>query len=95
MTEAMPYILDMMASSNGLFLISTILEMMIIAPQKTPAAPSPAMALPMMKAAELGAAAQRMEPPSKIMEEIKYTHLRLKKVYILPKVGWKDIWVSR
>jgi hypothetical protein len=95
MTDAMPYILEIMASSNGLFLISTILEMMIMAPQNTPAAPSPAMALPMMKAAELGAAAQRIEPPSKMIEEIKYTHLRLKKVYILPKVGWKDIWVRR
>jgi hypothetical protein len=95
MTEAMPYILEIIANSNGLFLISTILEMMIIAPQKIPAAPSPEMALPMIKAGELGAAAQSIEPPSNMIEDIKYTHFRLKKVYILPKVGWKDIWVRR
>jgi hypothetical protein len=53
---------------------------MIIVPQNIPAAPSPAIALPTTNAGELGAAAQSTDPPSNIIEEARYTHLRLKKV---------------
>jgi hypothetical protein len=79
-TEDMPYMLDTIAKSSGRFLISTILDIMIIAPQNIPAAPSPAIALPTMNAGELEAAAQSTDPPSNIIEEARYTHLRLKKV---------------
>jgi hypothetical protein len=95
MTEDIPYILATIARSNGRFLISTILDIMIIAPQKTPAAPSPAMALPMMNTGELGAAAQSMEPASKIIDEARYTHFKFQKVYILPNAGWAESWVRR
>ncbi|VTO92675.1 unnamed protein product [Fusarium graminearum] len=95
MTEDIPYILATIAKSNGRFLISTILDIMIIAPQKTPAAPSPAMALPMMNTGELGAAAQSMEPASKIIDEARYTHFKFQKVYILPNAGWAESWVRR
>jgi hypothetical protein len=78
MTEDMPYMLETIAKSSGRFLISTIRDMMIIAPQNIPVAPSPAIALPTMNAGELGAAAQSTDPPSKIIDEARYTHLRLK-----------------
>ncbi|CEF78399.1 unnamed protein product [Fusarium graminearum] len=68
---------------------------MIIAPQKTPAAPSPAMALPMMNTGELGAAAHSMEPASKIIDEARYTHFKFQKVYILPNAGWAESWYLR
>lgn len=40
--------------------------MMIIAPEKIPADPRPAMARPMMKTIELGAAPQIADPTSKM-----------------------------
>lgn len=80
MTEDIPYMLETIAKSSGRFLTSTIRDMMIIEPQNIPAAPSPAIALPTMNAGELGAAAQSTDPPSKIIEDARYTHLRLKKV---------------
>lgn len=50
-------------------------RMIMMPPQKTPAAPTPAMARPTMKAEELGAAPQRAEPTSKMNMEAKNTHL--------------------
>ena len=70
-TEDTPYMLEMIARSNGRFLISTMRDTIIMAPQKTPAAPSPAIALPMMKTGEFGAAAHNMEPASNIIEEVR------------------------
>lgn len=78
MTEDTPYMLEIIAKSSGRFLVSTILDKMIIAPHNIPAAPSPAIALATMNTGELGAAAQSTDPPSKIIEEAIYTHLRLK-----------------
>lgn len=51
--------------------------MMTIAPEKRPAEPAPAMALPTMKTLELGAAPQIAEPISKTTIADKYTFLGL------------------
>ena len=48
--------------------------MMIMAPEKTPADPSPAIALPMIKAFELGAAPHIAEPTSKRPMEATKIH---------------------
>jgi hypothetical protein len=60
-----------------------------------PAAPSPAIALPTMKAAEFGEASQMAEPTSnnRILE-IK-TSLIGKRVYILPNNSWNAQHVSK
>lgn len=50
-------------------------SLLIRAPVEMPAAPRPAMALPMMKAVEVGATAQRREPTSKIPIAARKTHL--------------------
>lgn len=64
-TEATPYMLVTILSNSGRCRISTICVMMIKPPQKSPAAPSPATALPAMKDGEFGAAAQMTDPASK------------------------------
>lgn len=46
----------------------------IIPPEKMPAEPIPAIARPIMKAVELGAAPQRADPASKMTIVIRYTH---------------------
>jgi hypothetical protein len=46
----------------------------ITPPQKMPAAPMPAIARPIMKAVELGAAPQRADPTSKVIIEVRKTH---------------------
>lgn len=45
----------------------------IIAPEKMPAEPKPAMARPAMKTGELGAAPQMALPTSKITTDVKNT----------------------
>lgn len=50
--------------------------MIIMAPEKMPAEPSPAIALPKMKMAEVGAAPQMALPTSKIKMEIRKTLCR-------------------
>ena len=49
-------------------------------PERIPAPPSPAIALPTMNETEVGATPQIREPTSKIRREIRKTHLILKKV---------------
>ena len=51
--------------------------MMTKPPEKIPAVPAPAMALPTMKTVELGAAPQIAEPISKIAIQDKNTFLGL------------------
>lgn len=50
--------------SMGRFCSGTLLAMTTIAPEKMPQEPNPAIALPMMKAVELGAAPHTAEPIS-------------------------------
>jgi hypothetical protein len=68
---------------------------MRMAPEKIPADPTPAIARPMIKAAELGAAPQMALPISKMTRAIKKTHLMEKKVYSLPKKSWNAQVVRR
>lgn len=49
-------------------------SMTIIPPENMPADPKPAMARPIMKAIELGAAPQSADPTSKITIESRKTH---------------------
>ena len=64
MTEAMPKIAPTMPCHNGLLCNGTVLTIMMIAPEKTPDDPQPAIARPTMKEVELGAAPQMAEPIS-------------------------------
>ena len=48
--------------------------MIIMPPEKMPADPRPAIARPIMKAIEVGAAAQRLDPASKITIERTKPH---------------------
>jgi hypothetical protein len=65
------------------------------APVARPAAPSPAIALPTIKQAELGAAAHRTEPTSKMTSVPKYIHLTLNSAYIFPIINWKAHAVNK
>jgi hypothetical protein len=53
---------------------------MIRAPEKTPALPIPAIALPIIRAIEFGATPQIRLPSSKIPIAVRKTHFMLKKV---------------
>ena len=53
------------------------------------------MALPRMKAIELGAAPQRAEPASNRTTDVKNVALTLKTWYIFPNTSWKAQLVSR
>lgn len=68
---------------------------MRMAPEKIPADPTPAIARPIIKAAELGAAPQMALPISKMTSAVKYTHLIEKKVYSFPKNSWNAQVVRR
>lgn len=58
-------------------------------PSWTPAAPKPAIARPIIKAIELGAAPQIADPTSNRATEKRKTALMLRKVYIFPKMSRK------
>lgn len=66
----------------------------MMAPAMMPALPIPAIARPMMKATELGAAPHRADPISKIKMRTKNTYLAVWKVYILPMSNWKQELVN-
>lgn len=55
----------------------TVTEIIRMAPEKIPAAPTPAIARPMIKAVEFGAMPQIKLPSSKIARAMRYTHLML------------------
>lgn len=60
----MPYMLVTRAIPNGLARKGTDLPNIARLPQSSPAAPAPEITLPTINAAEFGAAALRIEPPS-------------------------------
>jgi hypothetical protein len=60
-----------------------------------PPAPKPAIALPTMKATELGAAPQIAEPISKSMTATRKVILTFKKEYIFPNTNKNAQLVSR
>jgi len=69
----------------GLFANGTDSAIISIAPENTPAAPSPATARPTISAFAFGAAPHTTEPTSNKLKAAKYTHFTLKKVYNFPK----------
>ena len=74
-TEATPKIAPRNPVHIGRFRSGTLCMIMTIAPEKTPADPSPAIARPRMKAVELGAAPHRTEPSSKRPMTVRKTYL--------------------
>lgn len=68
---------------------------MTSAPLKIPAEPTPAMALPTIKATDDGAAPHTADPISKMKIETKKTVLILKNVYSFPKNSCSAHVVSR
>jgi hypothetical protein len=67
----------------------TTVEIMMKAPDSTPAPPRPAIARPMMNMAEVLAAPQRREPISKRANPNRKTHLWEYDEYSFPKKSWK------
>lgn len=67
---------------SGRFSSLDVYVMTVIAPWMSPAAPVPAMALPSMKAAEVGAAAHNVEPAMEALvdESLGHTHPRGRKM---------------
>ena len=76
-TDAKPNIAPIMPCNRGLLCRGTRFIIIIIPPEKIPAVPAPAMALPTMKTVEFGAAPQIAEPISKIAITDRYTFLGL------------------
>jgi len=70
-TLAMPYIPPISPMKIGRFSRGTVLERIKIAPVNTPAAPSPAIARPTIKAVDVGATPQISDPISKIVRADK------------------------
>lgn len=68
---------------------------MINAPEKMPAPPTPAIALPAIKTAEELAAPQINEPISKIMMVTRKVHLTDRMLYSLPNGSWNAAVVRR
>jgi hypothetical protein len=83
-TDAIPYIAPRRAPYLALFSSGTDNPIMMKLPANIPADPIPAIALPTMRAVELGEAPQMVDPISKIMMATRYAHLRLKSVKNLP-----------
>jgi hypothetical protein len=79
-TDAIPYIAPIKLVYTGLFTSGTEYATIIRAPEKMPAEPTPATALPMMRTIELGATPQIKLPSSKTPIATKYTHLIEKNV---------------
>jgi hypothetical protein len=65
-------------------------EIIMIAPDWTPAQPTPANALPIISARELGATAQMSDPSSKTASAVRNTPRTENSLYNLPKGSWKQ-----
>jgi hypothetical protein len=62
----------------------------MIYPALIPALPRPAIALPIIRAAEFWDTPQSRDPSSNIATAAKKTHLMGKKVYNFPYISWKE-----
>jgi hypothetical protein len=104
-----PNMLARVAKYMGLVFNGAAKPTMVILPENNPAAPMPAMARPMIKSADVGAMAHTTDPTvdvshipnaigsilskrTKAMTNVDFT---LQNVYILPKLGWRDVVVKR
>jgi hypothetical protein len=63
---------------DGLDRRGTEFAMIKIAPEKSPAEPTPAMARPTIRAVDVGAIPQMKEPSSKMNRAVMKTHFKLK-----------------
>lgn len=68
----MPYMLVIRARPKGLARRGTDLPYTARLPQRSPAAPVPDITLPVIKAAEFGEAAHKIEPTSTLQKDIRY-----------------------
>jgi hypothetical protein len=71
----------------GRFSKGAAAEIMVSAPEVSPEEPIPATALPTMRALELGAVAQTIDPNSKIPRKTKKVYFDEKCVYNFPASG--------
>lgn len=69
--------------------------MIVIAPEKIPATPSPAMARPMMRVVEFGATPHINEPNSKITTAAMKNHLMENDWYSFPQLGCNEHEVKK
>lgn len=81
---AIPNTLETNEIYSGFCFNGTSPPAMASVPEKVPAAPDPATARPRIRMAELGAAAQMMEPISKVAMAATYNHFKLQILYRLP-----------
>lgn len=75
MTEEMAKAMPKNAVKTGLLRRGTSGTMIMMPPTKIPAAPTPEIARPTMKADDVGAAPHKADPASKMINDIKKTHL--------------------
>jgi hypothetical protein len=83
-TDATPKTAPKKPWKSGRLWRGTLFKRIEIAPVKIPEEPKPAIARPMMRAMELGAAPQRAEPTSNKKIPVRKTHFVGAKVYIRP-----------
>lgn len=77
MTEDIPKTAPKSPVYKGRLCKGTVMVIIIMTPENTPADPRPAIALPMMKILEDGAAAHSRDPISNTITELRKTHLVL------------------
>ena len=73
-TEEIPKTAPKAPCTAGRFRSGKVLRRIVTAPLTIPELPSPATARPIMKATEFGAAAQMMDPISKMPMRMRNTH---------------------
>lgn len=75
--DPMLYIPNTIGDSIACFFRDTQYDKIVVVPLTKPAAPRPETARPIMSATEFGATAAMIEPISKTISEMQYTHLTL------------------
>lgn len=95
MTAAMPYEAPTTPVRAGRLAGLALKPMMVYAPEPMPAAPTPAMARPTMRATLVGATPQMREPTSKMKMATRKLIFRGKYLYALPPcLGLADVGKS-
>jgi len=89
-TDPMPKVMLSSAAYAGRSLSGIQWAIIIRIPDQIPAPPRPATVLPTIRAFDVGAAPQTIEPTSKMMMEARKVVLTGKRVYSLPNNIWQD-----
>lgn len=95
MTEEIPKVAPINPVKKLLFLNGVLSAMMIKHPLNIPPPPMPAIARPIIRARELGAAPQTALPTSKRPIAERNTHFVLNREYARPNGSWKAQVVRR